>query len=186
MSRRNPAAVLAGAALAAAAALVACSGREGQACPGEGVATLVFSGARTAGAGFDPALDPSPGTPDCGADIPYPPALAPFTATVTTDRASGTAALCRSGGRAEQLFGTLSGDRLDVSTTTEGAVLGEPCPAACVAVMTLTVRGNVSGAGAAARFDGGVVERLALREGADCGACLLPCAARYVATGDPP
>jgi hypothetical protein len=174
------------AALAACGALSACSGDGAQVCPGAGVATLAFSGTLTAREATDPALDPSPATPDCSPDLAYPAALSPFAATVTTDPASGTAALCRTSDRAEPLFGTLAAGRLDVSATTEGAVLGDPCPASCVASMTLTIRGTVSGAGAAARFDGAVVERLDLREGADCGACALPCAARYAAVGLPP
>jgi hypothetical protein len=149
------------------------------------VATLAFGGTRVAREALDPALDPSPSAPDCGAEIPYPATLAPFTATVSTDAASGTAALCRAEARAQQLFGTLAGGRLDVSTTTDGAVLGDPCPVACVASMTLTVRGTLAGEGPALRFDGAVVELLALHPGADCGACLLPCAARYAAAGAP-
>jgi hypothetical protein len=181
--RRQPSPRLA--AVAAIAALAACSDADTHACPGEDVATFTFSGPRVTREALDPALDPVPAAPDCATDIAYPDALVAFTATISTDPTSGTAALCRSG-RAQQLYGTLSAGRLDVSTATDGAVLGDPCPAGCVAVMTLTIRGTVSGAGAAARFDGAVVEQLAVREGADCGACALPCAARYDADGLPP
>jgi hypothetical protein len=181
--RRPPSPRLA--ALAAIAALAACSDADTRTCPGEDVATFAFSGPRVAREALDPALDPDPAAPDCGTDVAYPDALVPFTATISTDPASGTAALCR-GGRAQQLYGTLSAGRLDVSIATDGAVLGDPCPAGCVAVMTLTIRGTLSGAGAATRLDGAVVERLAVREGADCGGCALPCAARYGAEGLPP
>lgn len=166
-------------------ALAACSDDGASACPGVEVATLVFAGTLTDA--LDPALDPAPSTPGCVPEqIPYDDALAPFTATVSTDPDAGTAAFCRAGGRAQPLFGTLEAGFLDVSTATEGAVLGAPCPASCIAVMTLSVRGAISGAGAAARFDGAIVELLSLRPGADCGGCLLPCAARYAATGLPP
>lgn len=170
---------------AALAALAACSGDDASVCPGEEVATLVFSGTLTPRDALHPSLDPFPEAPDCAGGIPYPAALAPFTATVSTDPESVTAALCRATERAQQLFGTLADGRLDVATTTDGVVLGDPCPATCVARMTLAVRGSLSVDAGALRFDGAVVERLALREGADCGACLLPCAARYAAVAVP-
>lgn len=150
------------------------------------MARLEISGPRAAAGTLGAGLDPDPALPDCGEGIPYPDPLPPFTATISTDPASGTAALCRTDPEAEQLFGTLaSGGRLDVSASTEGAVLGDPCAAACVATMTLTVRGTLSGQGASLRLDGAVVERLAPRAGADCGSCVLPCAARYAAAGVP-
>lgn len=149
------------------------------------MARLAFAGARVAGGVLDPSLDPDPSAPDCEAGIPYPAELTPFTATVSTAPETGTAALCPSADRAQPLYGTLVAGRLEVEAETDGAVLGSPCAAGCVATMSLSVRGLISGAGETLRLDGAVVERLAPREGSACGGCTLPCAARYAVTALP-
>jgi hypothetical protein len=172
-------------ALVALVAAGACTSDSAEECPGEAVATLAFTGVRVSQGALDPALEPDPAAPDCEAGLGYPAELAPFTGAVSTDPASGTAALCRTGEGAQPLYGTLASGRLAVETATDGAVLGSPCAEGCVATLALALRGSFSGTGPELRFDGAVVERLAVRAGAACGGCALPCAARYAVTGLP-
>lgn len=174
-------------------ALAACTSDAAQVCPGAPVATLTFTGARVDQGVLDPALDPDPTAPDCAVSLqtendpegPYPETLPAFTGAVSTDPQAGTAALCRAAERAQPLYGTLVSGRLSVETATDGAVLGDPCAEGCVATLALSVRGAFTGTGETLRFDGAVVERLAVRAGASCGKCVLPCATRYAVMGLP-
>jgi hypothetical protein len=166
-------------------ALAACTSDSEQVCPGEPVASLSFTGTYVRQGALDPSLDPDPAAADCELALGYPEVLEPFGGVVSTDPEAGTAAFCRAADRAQPLYGTLASGRLSVETATDGAVLGSPCAAGCVATLALSVRGTFTGSGADLRFDGAVVERLAVRAGSTCGGCVLPCAARYAVTGLP-
>jgi hypothetical protein len=180
----RPAAI---AAALAVAALGACSDPPAQECPGEPVARFHFTGSLVAGG--DPALaglDPVPSDPDC---VPptgpqFPDALPAFDGLLAADPSTQSAALCRPTGIV--LFGQRSGSRYSVEGSTDGAVLAS-CAATCSAALHLFVVGNVSldGGGAPAGFEGVLVEEMSRVGAGDCGACTLPCAARYALAGTP-
>ncbi len=185
-------------ALTAGLATLACTSDEPGACPGTPVATFRFEGALVAAVPDDPD-DPAEGLLDCTPDpldpaapIRYREALPPFDATLSSDPAGPTAALCRSNGV------VLSGERTgpssySVETSSDGAVL---CSSTCSATLRLVVAGDVvpDPGGGAATFEGILVEVLTEARGA-CDACLplVPdadpperaCAARYALSGTP-
>jgi hypothetical protein len=108
-----------------------------------------------------------------------------FQATVATDPAGAGAALCKSDKEAAPLVGTRSGDVLDVTLVSTGAVLDQ-CPPACAVVITEKVRGTLApntGTGAL-EFQGYLWDHaVAASARTDCGACVLPCDAVYLLTG---
>lgn len=171
--------------LALALALVAaCADESDVDCPGEPVATFHFTGTKVdAGDPSIAALDPVPATPECGETFGYDEApLEPFYATLTADLASSAAALCRT--RGPVLIGPRTGDRYLLETSTDGAVLGEECAPTCSAELRLLVAGDVVRVdGEAASFSGVLVEVMSKAAGSECGACTLPCAARYALQG---
>ncbi|HEY6005382.1 MAG TPA: hypothetical protein VIV57_21060 [Anaeromyxobacter sp.] len=183
------------AAALAVAALGACSDPPTQECPGEPVARFHFTGTQV----FlnDPALaglDPVPSTLDCDPPQPpdqppkepqFPDVLPPFDGLLAADPSTQSAALCRPTGIV--LFGQRSGLRYSVQGSTDGAVLAS-CAATCSATLRLFVVGNVSqdGSGAPSGFAGVLVEEMSPVGGpGTCGACTLPCAARYALAGAP-
>lgn len=162
-------------------ALAACADEDAAVCPGEPVATFHFAGTKVAAG--DPALDPAPDVPDCTDDLGFPAAIA-FQGTLAADPASSAGTLCRAQGPV--LFGTRAGDHFAVETSTDGAVLGEQCAPTCSAGLSLLVTGDVVRVdGAAASFSGLLVEVMSAAAGSACGACALPCAARYALEGTP-
>lgn len=165
------------------AALSACD--EGvDECPGDEVGELTFSGTRVpAGDPSLAGLDPDPSLPDCEAEVGHPDLLPPFPGTLSSGPSPQAATLCRAGAR--PMFGLRTGDRFDVETTTDGAVLRD-C-GGCPARLRLVVRGDVLAGGGAppTGFDGALVEILSAADG-PCGACVLPCAARYALAGGVP
>jgi hypothetical protein len=146
-------------------------------CPGAPVATLTFTGTRTAAScaqGTEPAA---------GANSLFPPTVR-FTGTVAVSGA--TAALCGIAPNAEPLVGTLVADVLDVSLTTTGALL-VGCNAACAVAVDQRVQGTLQRdpGGAPSGFTGTLddVERVdpAVAR-ATCAPCLTPCQASYALT----
>jgi hypothetical protein len=165
---------------AAAAALLACGHSGADACPGTAIGSFVFAGTR------DLAPDPAePAVPACPAETGYGEAPIAFSGTLSSDPQTGGAAFCSGRALAATLFGGRTGDAVDVQTTTGGAVLGG-CGGACATELTATLRGTVlrDATGAATGFDGTYTERMRRTDG-DCGACPLPCDARYDVTGAP-
>lgn len=161
-------------------ALAACGSGTGE-CPGTPLGDLSFSGARVAAG--DPSLlglDPVPLLPDCEAAVGHPDTLPAFRGTVSAGPSPAGAALCRDGVR--PMFGTRSGDRIAVETTTGGAVLKD-C-GGCPAELRLVVAGDVlpGGPAPATGFSGALLEILS-PAGASCAPCTVPCAARYSVTG---
>ncbi len=170
-------------ALAALATLAACD-EGGADCPGDEAAELAFSGTRVPSG--DPSLtglDPDPSLPDCEAAVGHPDLLPSFPGTISFGPSAQAVTLCRAGAR--PMFGLRSGDRIDVETATDGAVLRD-C-GGCPARLRLVAAGDLLPGGAAppAGFDGALVEILSSADG-PCGACVLPCAARYAITGGVP
>jgi hypothetical protein len=170
-----------GALLAAAALAVACSTETPQSCPGEAVAEFTFGGAATTAAALA-ELDPDPALTDCPAALGFPPVLRSFGGTLAADDASSASsagALCRS--RGPHLFGTRTGRRFRVETSSAGAVLAA-CGPTCATTLQIVISGDVLPELAAPQeFRGALVERLSAGDG--CDACTLPCAARYALTG---
>jgi hypothetical protein len=171
----------------ALAVVLACTGEDRPAsCPGEPVAIFRFEGTLVgAGDAAIAGLEPpsTSGTPDCPAAW-FPAQLAGFEGTLAADPASPAAALCRTPGTV--LYGPRTGDRFALETTTDGAVLGEQCAPTCSARLRLLVVGDVLRAGGeAVSFAGVLVEVMSAAAGGDCGACTLPCAARYALVGTP-
>ena len=173
--------------LALAALLAACDGPSGASCPGQRVAALHFTGTRVArGDGGIAGLDPAEALPDCAPDVGYPAVgepLPPFDAVLAQDPVTAAAAMCRGGGVV--LYGERTGTRYTVETGTPGAVLGT-CAATCTAALRLVIAGDVAGdaSGAVIGFKGGLFETMSALEGSVCGACTLPCQARYTVSGD--
>jgi hypothetical protein len=151
---------------------LACSEDPPADCPGEPVATFRFQGTLVAAgdariAGFEPTS--TSGT---------------FDGTLSADPASSAAALCRTPGTV--LYGPRTGDGFVLETSTDGAVLGEQCAPTCSAELRLVVAGDVARAGGeAVSFAGVLVEVMSAASGSACGACTLPCAARYALAGTP-
>ncbi len=170
--------------LALLALAAACGAGSGGTCPGELVANLAFTGVRVAQG--DPALadglDPDPSLPDCSPVLDWPDDLAPFLGELAGD-GTGVAVLCREKGNV--LFGRWNGTRVRVETSTGGAVLGA-CDPTCAAGLRLVVSGDlaVDAGGAPVAFQGALVEIME-QSGGRCGACALPCAARYSLSGAP-
>lgn len=149
--------------------LAACAPEPTASCPGEPVGIFAF----TAG------LDPDPALTDCAAAMKFPPSLS-FRGTLSADPTGPAAALCRSDGPV--LFGTRSGTRWEIVNEADGAVLGG-CSPTCAAHSRVVITGDVvPDASAPTGFTGVLVEELTVTDGA-CGACVLPCAARYALTG---
>ncbi len=169
--------------------LAACAPEPTASCPGERVGSFAFSGCTPGSEGcsslaLDPDLDldPNPALPDCAAAVGFKPSLTPFAGTLSADATGPAAALCRSDGPV--LFGNRIGTRWEIVNESDGAVLGG-CGPTCAAHSRVEIRGDlVSDASAPAGFTGALVEQLTLVDGA-CGACVLPCAARYALTGVP-
>lgn len=160
--------------------LAACAAEPTASCPGERVGSFAFSGTKTEAGTLAAGLDPDPALTDCAAAVGFPdPSLPPFTGTLSADATGPAAALCRSDGPV--LFGTRSGTRWEIVNEADGAVLGG-CGPTCAAHSRMVIRGDFPDASAPAEFSGALVEELTVMDGA-CGACVLPCAARYALTG---
>lgn len=169
-------------AIAAAALVAACGAEEVQSCPGEVLASFSFAATPRILLG-DPALeddlDPDPAIPDCQEILVFPDAVQ-FQGTIARDPRATTGALCRTGGHV--LFGSQSGDRWRFEDGTAGAVLGA-CDPTCSAFSRLVVTGDMlRDEDRLSGFEGTLVQLLSQREGS-CGACVLPCAARYKLLG---
>lgn len=165
------------------AALAACDDGAPD-CPGDEAGALTFSGARVPNG--DPSLaglDPDTSLPDCEAAVGHPDLLPSFPGTISFGPSPLAVTLCRAGAR--PMFGLRGGDRIVVETSTDGAVLAD-C-GGCPARLRLVVAGDLLPGGGAppAGFDGALVEVLSAADG-PCGACVLPCAARYAITGGVP
>jgi hypothetical protein len=165
-------------ALAAALALLlaSCTEESEEACPGEVVSQLAFAGASVAAGQLGEGLDPEPALTDCSAAMAFPPTLA-FGASLAVDGTGSAGALCRGDGAV--LFGTRIGDRWVVEESSDGAVLGG-CDPTCAARSRVVVAGDLDPGRTS--FSGALVEQLTAA-GGSCGACVLPCAARYALTG---
>ncbi len=164
-------------------ALAACDAGATSTCPGRPIATFSFT-IRYVSMG-DPALanlDPEPSLPDCDPALAWPETVAPFRGELAGD-GTGAAALCRDQGNV--LFGRWSGASVHVETSTGGAVLGA-CDPTCAASLRLVVSGDlaVDASGAPTAFTGALVEIMD-RSAGSCGACALPCEARYALAGAP-
>lgn len=170
---RAPALALA----ALAAAGLACQSDPPYAsCPGERIATFAFEGGGDLPA---PALLPGEeALPTC----PGAPTALSFTAAIAFDPDdAGAAALCTDRRLAVAARGTRTGDAIDVSTTTGGAVLAA-CSSKCLVEVTERVAGTLlPDATAPERFEGALVDTVRAAAGAVCegDGCTLPCAARY-------
>jgi hypothetical protein len=167
--------------------LASCTSDAEQSCPGAVVATLGFTAAPKAAGELEPGMDPEPALTDCGPAIGFPvdadghrAALPPFRGSLAGDAAGPGGALCRSSGRI--LFGTRAGTRWVVEDSTDGAVLGG-CGPTCAARSRVVIAGDLT-LEPAPSFRGALVEQLT-PTGGTCGACVLPCAARYQLTGTP-
>jgi hypothetical protein len=167
--------------LAALSVAAACSPDAQQSCPGEAVGDFTFAATLAPGP-LPEGLDPEPALTDCTA-LDFPPALAPFKGTLATDATApptSAGALCRSTGHV--LFGTRTGRRWKVQTSSGGAVL-DACGPTCAATSLVVIQGDVlPDLASADEFRGALVEKLTRSEG-DCSACALPCAARYDLVG---
>jgi hypothetical protein len=165
-------------AIVAAAVLAACGAEEEPSCPGEVLASFSFAATPRLLLG-DPALegglDPDPAVPDCQEMLAFPSAVQ-FRGTIARDPRATTGALCRPEGPV--LFGAQSGDRWRFEDGTAGAVLGA-CDPTCSAFSRVVVTGDtLRDEDRLTGFEGTLVQVLSQRDGA-CGACVLPCAARY-------
>jgi hypothetical protein len=167
------------ASLLAALLLASCTTEPEQSCPGGIVATLAFTGERTAAGQLGTGLDPDPALPDCAAAVGFPGSLPPFVASLAGDAVGPAGALCRADGAV--LFGSRSAARWTLESTADGAVLGG-CDPTCAARSRVVITGDL--AAGPAGFSGGLVEQLS-RTGGACGACVLPCAARHTLVGVP-
>jgi hypothetical protein len=150
-------------------------------CPYSPVATLAFSGTRT-------AVSCAGGAPAGGIDSLYP-GLVSFTATLTSSASGTVGALCLDRARAEPMLGTRLADQFDVALETRGALL-----AGCNNRCAVTVHQQVTGTlqrdpgGDPAGFTGTLVDQATLDgavSGADCTPCTTPCQASYALTGLP-
>lgn len=158
--------------------LAGCGTSVADACPGETLGVFAFTGARNL------APDPeAPAIPACPPETGFDDAPIAFSGTLSSDPATLGAAFCSGRPLAATLFGAQAGDAVQVEATTRGAVLGG-CGATCATELTVILRGTVlrDAGGAATGFGGSYIERMSRAEG-DCGACPLPCDARYDVTG---
>lgn len=166
---------LAAASLLACAALAGCTAADAR-CPGEAVAALALTGVRE--------LAPDPEVATCGAAVGYDDRSIALAGTLSDATGSDGAAFCPDREHAATLFGARDALTYDVSVELPGAVLGG-CGPACAATLAVTLRGTlVPGTGAEpGAFTGTYEERLEAASGA-CGACALPCVARYQVSGE--
>jgi hypothetical protein len=164
--------------VALAVVLSSCTEETEQSCPGEVVEAFAFTGTPRI-AGELGTLDPVPALTDCAPALGFPASLA-FGASLAADAGASAGALCRNDGAV--LFGTRTGDHWTLEETTEGAVLGG-CDPTCAARSRVVISGDVV-PGTPAAFAGALVEQLTATGGV-CGACVLPCAARYALSGVP-
>ena len=157
-------------ALAALAALCACSSSRSQECPGEEVARLRLTGALVEAAC---AVDPA------GGYAALVPATLTLDLTFSFDAAGG-AALCNGKALAAPLTGTHDGDALVVSLETTGGVLSG-CASTCAVTTDQQVAGSLlrDGTGAVIGFSGTLTDRQAATASATCGACTTPCTATW-------
>ncbi len=171
--------------LAALLALAACSSPIGDDCPGAQLVGLALRGVRD-DAHTGCAVAPASGwvvpatLPDVAptADDPTPTFHASFR-QLDGDRI----AYCAGNAHAAVLFGTRTGDVLDVQQTLSGAVLGA-CAATCQPQAVERVTGTLTAGvgGAPATFTGTLTETFEGSAGS-CGACQLPCTSTYALTG---
>jgi hypothetical protein len=172
--------------LCGVALAVACSTEEPQPCPGQVVGVFTFGPATLTTTALVEGLDPQPLLSDCPSALRFPATLPRFRGTLAADPAPGArgGALCRADG--PHLLGTHEAERFDVATSSGGAVL-QACGSTCATTSRLVIRGDVlPDLASPQEFRGALVEQLSASEG--CGACALPCAARYVleGTAEPP
>ena len=149
-------------------------------CPGSPIAALNFTGTQAAvscAAGSAPAA---------GINALYP-ASVTFSATITSTTSGTGAALCLSVERAEPMLGSGSGDVIDVSLDTQGALL-TPCNTRCAVTVHQQVTGTVlrGPGGAPTGFSGTLTDTATMDAtvtGADCTPCVTPCRSSYALTG---
>lgn len=167
---------------------VACSTETSPPCPGAVVGVFTFGPATLATTALPPRLDPEPLPSDCPSALRFPATIPPFRATLAAARSTGAeggAALCRADGA--HLLGRHAGPRVEVATSSGGAVLGA-CGSTCAATSRLVIWGEVRpDLETPQEFQGALVEVLSASDGS-CDLCALPCAARYVLAGtaEPP
>ena len=109
--------------------------------------------------------------------------VARFEVRLTTEASaagSSPAALCR-GGRAATYYGSRGADGTYALDASSGLAVLERCGPNCAVSVSEHVTGTVAGEGAAATFNGTLVERFEYLAG-QCGDCALPCAATYSLT----
>jgi hypothetical protein len=183
---RNRARLLALALAAVAPLGLSCGTSRSEPCPGEPIAKLELRGTRvdaaTACAGEPPGgwivVGQVPGT--------IPPDGSSFTATLTSDPASGSAALCTGRRLSEPLRGTSTDGHVHLEAATDGGAVLGGCAGTCSARLTVIVDGDLTAgvAGAPPTFTGTLVERMDVELGPDgrppnCGSCILPCTATF-------
>ena len=165
--------------LAFASVIAGCTTSETASCPGGAVGSFSFTGTRVAAGTLAPDLDPAPALPDCSAGMGFPASLT-FSGELSSDPTGTAGVLCRASGAT--LFGTRSGTRWVVEDGSDGAVLGG-CDPTCAAHLRVVVSGDVvPDVVSPTGFQGALVEQLSAT-GGTCGACVLPCAARYALSG---
>ncbi|MFT3917802.1 MAG: hypothetical protein QM704_28075 [Anaeromyxobacteraceae bacterium] len=158
-------------------ALSACTSGEAATCPGQPVGTFRFEVVGT----YHPPDDPAPALFCEKAATADSSVVGTFTATLSSEPALGTAALCVAGaGRlAQPYFGRVEAGTY-VLTAAGGLGVLDACGANCTAQATLRVEGTVAAGG----FVGTLTETFQDPQGA-CGACAFPCEKTYPLTGAP-
>jgi hypothetical protein len=161
---------------AALGAALACSSATPEECPGQLIGTFSMQGTLVSAS--------------CAAGPPagyaaLVPGTVSFTATLAYDPATQAATLCVPRRLATRFLGTRTGDHLAVSTTDGGAVLGG-CSPVCAATVLESVEGDLSrdATGQVTAFTGTLADHASdAGPAGSCGACQLPCEARYAITG---
>jgi len=153
------------AALFALAALGCPGGSVAGHCPGLPLARLTLV----------PVVDP--GRTTCPADQI---STVPFAVTITQDQASDVAWACSGRRLSDPLAGTLSGNDLTASATSDGGVFGT-CAVTCSVRVTETLDGTLARdlGGAVTGFSGTLMESANADVELSCGACTMPCTVAY-------
>ncbi|MFO0585702.1 MAG: hypothetical protein U0229_25755 [Anaeromyxobacter sp.] len=158
-------------------ALCACTSGEAATCPGQPVGTFRFE---VAGTYYDPQGPARPLFCERAANADST-VVGTFTATLSSEPALGTAALCVAGAGklAQPYFGRVEAGTY-VLTADGGLGVLDACGANCAAAATLRIEGTVTAGG----FVGTLTESFQDPQGA-CGACAFPCEKTYPLSGAP-